>query len=340
MTDTIAARFLIRRGTKAELAAINEVPLLGEFVYETDQGLSDGSYKIKIGDGVTHYNSLPYIAIGTSGLPMTAKGDLVGYDGTSVIRIPNASADNMVLTSKASSTGGMDWETPSGGGGGGNITADSHPATASAADDEFEFGTGMDTTGARRSGATAWSNFNTVTGSWTVNRGSLCFKPFITTVANFNGYTQSVSGSTWEYTAKMEGANLNANCNLGIFVGTASGTAGKFIMLGMNQSVSLQKWNSATSFNSAPFTGTIPNQVAATGVGTNTIPFYFRIKYDGTNLIFSFSLTGIEGSYIPVLTETPATFLGTPAIIGIGGQQSATVATAPILICDWFRKTA
>lgn len=64
---TIQDRFRIRRGTAAALAAVNEVPLADEIVYESDQGTADGKYKIKIGDGVRHYNDLPYLALGSPG---------------------------------------------------------------------------------------------------------------------------------------------------------------------------------------------------------------------------------------------------------------------------------
>jgi hypothetical protein len=64
MSTVVSARFLIRRGTAADLASVNEIPLQGEFVYELDEGLTDGKYRIKIGDGVSHYNALPYISLG------------------------------------------------------------------------------------------------------------------------------------------------------------------------------------------------------------------------------------------------------------------------------------
>jgi hypothetical protein len=51
---TIAYRFLLRRGLAATLASVNEVPLDGEMVIETD------TRKFKFGNGVTAYNSLPY----------------------------------------------------------------------------------------------------------------------------------------------------------------------------------------------------------------------------------------------------------------------------------------
>lgn len=47
-------RFLVRGGTAAAIAALNEIPLAREIIYETD------TRKWKVGNGVTHYNSLPY----------------------------------------------------------------------------------------------------------------------------------------------------------------------------------------------------------------------------------------------------------------------------------------
>lgn len=64
---TIQDRFRIRRGTAAALAAANEVPLADEMVYESDSGHTDGKYKIKIGDGVTPWNDLAYLATGDGG---------------------------------------------------------------------------------------------------------------------------------------------------------------------------------------------------------------------------------------------------------------------------------
>lgn len=49
-----------RRGTAAQLAAINETPLEGQIYFETDTN------KVKVGDGVRAYNSLPYLSESTS----------------------------------------------------------------------------------------------------------------------------------------------------------------------------------------------------------------------------------------------------------------------------------
>lgn len=59
MTDTtVFYRFRCRGGTAADLATVNEIPLSRELVVETDTG------KMKLGDGVTAYNALAYMAGG------------------------------------------------------------------------------------------------------------------------------------------------------------------------------------------------------------------------------------------------------------------------------------
>jgi hypothetical protein len=56
---TIQDRFLLRRGLSAALVSTNQVPLDGEIYYATD------TRTMKIGDGVTPYNSLPFYAGGS-----------------------------------------------------------------------------------------------------------------------------------------------------------------------------------------------------------------------------------------------------------------------------------
>lgn len=56
-TITIFDRWAWRRGTAANLAAVNEILLLGEACYETDTL----PHKFKIGNGVTRWNDLDYV---------------------------------------------------------------------------------------------------------------------------------------------------------------------------------------------------------------------------------------------------------------------------------------
>lgn len=68
--STVAYRFLVRGGTAANLAAVNETPLQRELVVERDTG------RMKLGDGVTPYNDLPYFG-DLSRIPLGSNGDFM-----------------------------------------------------------------------------------------------------------------------------------------------------------------------------------------------------------------------------------------------------------------------
>ncbi|ALR01251.1 hypothetical protein [Xylella fastidiosa] len=59
MADTLQYRFVVRRGRAATWRLRNERLLGGEFGLETDTG------QLKIGDGLTAWNDLPYMKAGT-----------------------------------------------------------------------------------------------------------------------------------------------------------------------------------------------------------------------------------------------------------------------------------
>lgn len=64
---TLDYRFKVRGGLKADIEALNEVPLRREMIVELDNLFTTGEFKAKIGDGVTHYNDLPYLQTGGGG---------------------------------------------------------------------------------------------------------------------------------------------------------------------------------------------------------------------------------------------------------------------------------
>lgn len=55
MATTISTTFKLKRGTAARWAEVNPILAQGEPGYVYDQN------RLKIGDGVTHWNDLPYI---------------------------------------------------------------------------------------------------------------------------------------------------------------------------------------------------------------------------------------------------------------------------------------
>lgn len=80
MSEAIHYRFLVRGGTAANLAAVNEVPKHRELIVETDTG------KIKLGNGSTPFNDLDYISgaggaawLNGAGAPAPALGEKGDY---------------------------------------------------------------------------------------------------------------------------------------------------------------------------------------------------------------------------------------------------------------------
>ncbi|BEV02194.1 hypothetical protein [Novosphingobium olei] len=101
---TIALRLTLRRGTAANLAAVNEVPLAGELVVETDTG------KAKLGNGTTAWNSLPYWSAGGA-IVLTGTGSPAGVVSAPVGSLYTRSdgGAGSTLYVKESGTGSSGW---------------------------------------------------------------------------------------------------------------------------------------------------------------------------------------------------------------------------------------
>jgi hypothetical protein len=93
-----------RRGTLAALTAANEIPFAGQIYFESDTN------KLKVGDGVTAYNSLPYIvggaATGAGASAINAVLDSLTFNGVtttfgltigSVAATPNSAASLLIV---------------------------------------------------------------------------------------------------------------------------------------------------------------------------------------------------------------------------------------------------
>jgi hypothetical protein len=225
-----------------------------------------------------------------------------------------------------------------GSGGDSNITPDAHPSIPDPADDEFEVGSSIDTAGTRFGGATAWTAFNVGTGSNAQSQGSIAIRPALGSGLNAGGYMQPVSG-TWDYRCKLKIGDFNASSVGGMAIATASGTSGNIIFFGLNNlSILIQKWSNVTTFSSNALFVAGPPGVNA-GVGSQTIWAYFRITYDGTTLRFYFNLDGADVSFAQVHSETAASFIGTPTMIGLIADNNHA-SNQSYAQYDWFRRYA
>jgi hypothetical protein len=224
----------------------------------------------------------------------------------------------------------------SGGGGGSvvNLTPDTHPITAQSVNDEFEFGSSIDTAGARFAGASGWTAFNITGYTTAILAGSILLTNVSAPTSLVGGYTQPISGSTWAYIAKFSPSGGSAGG--GIFIATASGASGKISALLMSSGsgfgIIVQHETNATTFSANALTSATYAPVL-NGVGAAYPWVYLQISFDGTNLHYSVSANGI--AFTTMFSETPAAFIGTPTLIGF--TQGGPIGFSTVL--DWFRKT-
>ena len=87
----VGATIQFRRGTASDIHIVNPVPHSGELILESD------TKKFKIGDGVTYYNSLPYIGIPTTNFNVF-KGTSVGIGKIEKIEHHLGSAPFLIVT--------------------------------------------------------------------------------------------------------------------------------------------------------------------------------------------------------------------------------------------------
>jgi hypothetical protein len=284
---------------------------------------SGGGGSVSITAGSTALTVTPSPLTGTGTIDITNTAVTAGSYTNANITV-NAKGQ---LTAASNGSGG--------GGSTANITADTHPSSPSAWDDEFESGTSINTT--------LWSAFNLGTGTAPVSEGSCQFIPQLRAAVNYTGYVQAlpVSGS-WTYVMKVSVLGANAASNLGgIMLATSSLATGKIIVAGVSgNGFTVQRATNSTTFsaNAVNASAVFPTTgVSTTALATDSI--YLSLSYNGTTLVWGCSSTGIPNSFSPFYTETAATFIGTPAYIGFGADvQSATAQFT--MIIDWFRRTA
>lgn len=210
------------------------------------------------------------------------------------------------------------------------------PASPDAADDHFDVGDALDTAGTRRSGATAWQKTNWGTTTEDITDGILRIVIPAVSSNSLRIAEQAVSGSTWTYRARVAGYSPDTNySSFGMALRESSG--GKLVTIhSINSSHNIEsnRWNSVTSYNSSETTKPLSTWYA-------TMDWrWYEAKYDGTNVVLSWSPTGVEGSFIAMRTETPAAFLGaTPTHVGLFANVD-TNANVVHCYCDVFLKVA
>jgi hypothetical protein len=207
-----------------------------------------------------------------------------------------------------------------------NITPDTHPNSPTIYDDEFEFGLVLDTTGARSPGAQAWvvQAAASVIASvvTTQSQGAFQTLTYTGSVTPGIGVSQAVPGGTWEFTTKLRTSALvfyNSSTWKNIYFGYA-GSANNYLA-----QTETRNWAAGTySFNGS---------LGSFTSGYTGAPIYLKAKYDGTNLILSYSMTGLVSDFTQLLSTTVASWISTITNVGLANSNSC-------MGLDWFRRTA
>lgn len=261
--------------------------------------------------------STPTAALGVPYPIITNTGVRSIVAGTGVT-VNNADPYNPIVSSSGSS------------GGGGNVTADTHPSSPTAWDDEFEHGSTVDTTGARFTGANAWTlGINTAAAGIypSVAQGSLCAN--YQTSVGFSLMYQALPTGNCTFVIKTR--KRNTSNNGGFNIGILNHTNGNCVhgeIFNASQVVQRATFNLSTFAysNTSNVYNTDPIVVADSA-------YYIRIRIVSGTMYFGWSASGVDGDWDELYSEAITAWVGTATHVTI--MNAGATAT-----CDWFRRTA
>lgn len=219
-------------------------------------------------------------------------------------------------------------------GSGGNLSPDTHPETATAWDDEFEYGTGaIDTTGARFSGANAWTVYKpTGTTAATVSHGMLG--------ANYGqlGVTcvlsQPLPVGDCMFVCKVQRMPIpsTASWSLGLMDAATGKVTAILFFGGTSSSATIAISNSTLNLSTGDFTGN-SNAFTAFPVDSAAVtPAYLRIRRVGTNTYYGYNCVGHEACWFEPGVIADSAWTASPTHVVLACGNVGTV--------DWFRRVA
>lgn len=226
--------------------------------------------------------------------------------------------------------------TSGGGSSGGNITPDTHPTLPTAWDDEFEYGSGVDTTGARRSGANAWNLHHVGTGA--TPPAPLVSQGYAgVTLSGSSTVTmfQSVPGSgDWGFVAKVKRAPKGGNAGwMMILINSATGAATMVQIYGTNPTIAIE--HGSLDMSTFLYTG-VSNPYSDNGNFLQADDWmWLRIRYTSATSTISYAWndTGHDAVWYEPYSETVGSFLGAMTDIGM------MIVSNGHGVIDYFRRT-
>lgn len=238
-----------------------------------------------------------------------------------------------------------------------NITPDTHPSSPNAADDEFEYGSSIDTAGLRAGGATAWAWVNQGAATAVVSGGSLVLAQGAqSTSDNLRCVMQPVSGSTWRFRAKVtlfgQRASADSSATAGIiFAGLCArnSTSGKLLSVHILSNaadtkpgrIEANRWTNVTTYSATYaatkdiFRGDYWNPRAL-------VTLYLEIEQTSTQFLTRWSDSGVDGTFIPLTAENLSTHISSIDEVGIFHANTLNQTHTPksATVVDWWRRMA
>lgn len=220
-----------------------------------------------------------------------------------------------------------------------NISPDTHPALANIINDEFE-GAALDS---------KWTFTNQGAASATLSNGWLQLTAPAGSTQNNRIITQPAPQAPWTIRCKIQLgtdiASIDVNpVNMGFSIWNSLSSKGLDFGFDKQPTSPTRRLSIYELTSPTVYLGSVATlALGDTGV-TPFIPFawggpiYLEIRNDGTNLFFSWSLSGAEKTYRQIFTQTLAAFIVSVNFVGL--YCDAENNNAASLMCDWFRQIA
>lgn len=258
------------------------------------------------------------------------------------VGVPEGGTLGQVLTKFGAGDHDMGWADSTGGAGGGGGSVPEHPdippTTPDVIDDEFEYGTGLDTSGARRSGSPSPAAWTLAAGAssseWTVAQGALqvvgtsggwAFVPIPDTNWKVRAKCHLHRQSTWSFLTNM-GAGLSLR-------DTIADRRMSFMQGYFGQpKFDVAVWNTWTYVST-------PASVSSYSANDHyqmRLPVYLELERSGTTIYFRFSRSGFDQTFFTIWSGSIGTyFANNPDEVGLYVQTASQTLAA---IYEWFRR--